>query len=128
MVMILHFVTVAAFIGALLPVHAGSSSFPTRYEVYGRVLVPKDVTDVALFASQTRVLLDGGEHETGLRADGSFVFVDLPTASYSLEVACPTHAYPMLRVDVNRKFHGNVRVFTADFAGAASGLTPERHD
>ncbi|KAL1918445.1 uncharacterized protein VTP21DRAFT_3105 [Calcarisporiella thermophila] len=50
--------------------------------------------------NSVRVVLDGGVYSTLTRADGKFVFTNIPEGSYLLEIHSHRHIFPRLRVDV----------------------------
>eukprot|EP00045_Choanoeca_perplexa_P022506 m.9744 g.9744 ORF g.9744 m.9744 type:complete len:218 (+) comp9497_c0_seq1:3-656(+) len=101
------------FLGLLVSVVNGVN------QLKGRVYIPADAD--ASFVTNTKVLLDGGQYVGYLSDEGDFIINDLPSASYTLEVASPKHTYAPLRVDVDAQFDHGARAFKADPIG---GLPP----
>ena len=70
------------------------------------------------------MLNSGEQHIAHLRADGTFIFSDLATASYTLHVHSPFFEYDPLRVDVSKKFDNDVRVVKATPEHLVGGMPP----
>lgn len=49
---------------------------------------------------KTRVLLGGGRYQTSVHKDGSFVFPDVPTGTFILEVDSPHLVYSKVRINI----------------------------
>jgi hypothetical protein len=58
----------------------------------------------------TRITLNGNEFEAIPRADGSFVFANVPVGSYLLEVSCTSFLFETLRIDVSDRDGGKIKV------------------
>eukprot|EP00054_Salpingoeca_dolichothecata_P019930 m.124853 g.124853 ORF g.124853 m.124853 type:complete len:207 (-) comp23436_c0_seq3:34-654(-) len=93
-----------------------SSVASLRYEVTGRVEIPEGCSDPTAFLQNTRVILNAGQFVAPLTRSGKFMFRDLPTASYLLEVQSPNYIYQPLRVDVPSE-NFDFRALKADFIG-----------
>ncbi|CAB3372678.1 Hypothetical predicted protein [Cloeon dipterum] len=52
---------------------------------------------------ETRILVNGGEYLGFLKQDGSFIVSNLPSGSYTLEIANPNYYYEPLRVEISNK-------------------------
>eukprot|EP00729_Bicosta_minor_P009377 gene9377-11734_t len=115
----------ALLVSSALVVVGSTSAAPPRISLVGKVEVPQQWTDLSSFLVNTKVMLNSGEqHIAHLRADGTFIFSDLATASYTLHVHSPFFEYDPLRVDVSKKFDNDVRVVKATPEHLVGGMPP----
>ncbi|KAG2188585.1 hypothetical protein INT44_001340 [Umbelopsis vinacea] len=56
--------------------------------------------DLADLESTASVLLNGGEYSTFVQKDGRFIFPEVPSGNYFLEIQSVNYIFPKLRVDV----------------------------
>jgi len=119
------FAVVGVVVAALVEGVGSTSAAPPRISLIGKVEVPSQWADLNGFLIHTKVMLNSGEqHIAHLSADGSFVFSDLATASYTLQVHSPYFEYDPLRVDVSKKFDNDVRVVKATPDHLVGGMPP----
>lgn len=52
-------------------------------------------------ASNYQITLNGGEYSTLSRQDGSFVFFDIPSGIYALDVLSIKYAFPQVKIKVD---------------------------
>eukprot|EP00947_MAST-08B_sp_MAST-8B-sp1_P000664 g664.t1 len=98
------------FAGLCLLLLLGASS---AEDIVGRIKVP-----VGISQSGVKLVLNGGDHWALSRADGTFVFHDVPPGIYSLDVLSVALYFPQIKVDVRAKTGGRVRALQYDYPGA----------
>jgi len=94
-----------AFVASLVSLVVGA-------DVEGRIVwndICKDYTD----SGQSRIVLDNGKFQGGLRRDGSFSIYDVEEGSYILSVVSHDFLFDTLRIDVlsDPKSHPQIRPY-----------------
>jgi len=85
----------------------GSSSLEDEwYTIKGKVTSPEKKPSSDWYTA-TEVIVNGGEHITSLREDGTFVLTGIPSGSFVVEVVHPNYQFDSARIDITSK--GKIR-------------------
>jgi len=81
-----------------------------RYPIEGTI----SLAELAVPASQVKVVLDQGERTAVPRSDGYFILQDILPGTHLLEVVAVGAVFPALRVDISARHQGRVRASYVD--------------
>lgn len=115
-------------VAALCVAVAAAGAATARYEIRGQVQLPGHISIPA--TAPVFLTLNGGQHLTQVRADGSFVFPDVAPGAHLLEVSCTELTFRPVRVDISVRHSGKIKARYADGSRAPLAyplvLAPER--
>lgn len=92
-----------------------------RYKIDGKITIQGFKSSD--WISQTRVIVDGGNHIGFLKADGSFTVNDVPAGSYIVEVLSPNNMFEPVRVDISGRAKGKIRARKVNFLQNSAVVT-----
>ncbi|CAL9749019.1 unnamed protein product [Musa acuminata subsp. burmannicoides] len=107
--LLLFLVLVSNFLPSSL---AAPSSSGDGYAITGRVKV-EGMTSKGFGASSkllnAKIILNGGQNVTFVRADGYFTFHNVPAGTHLIEVAALGYFFSPVRVDISARFPGKIQ-------------------